>query len=212
MINPKIFKPGTPAAIEVHDYVKTKFSTFFRGYKNKNFIMADHPRRDGLLLPIQDETKCIVRFIHEGEIIGFNSRIAVTVPRPFPLMFITFPETVETSRLRKYLRFPVSIPVFLTRRNFPGEDESPPQSLALNLSHGGCLVESRQAFNVGENILMTLMLPEMGRVENVEVEVRRCDKKGEFNLVGLQFYDFLDDGYQEVKAYLNLLEALRVRA
>ena len=212
MVNSKIFKPGTPAAIEVQDYVRTKFSTLFRGYRSKSFIMADHPRRDGLLLPLQDETKCIVRFIHEGEIIGFTTRIIVTTPRPFPLVFLSYPETVESSVLRKYLRFPVRVPAFLTRDGYSGVDDAPAKSMVLNLSQGGCLVESLQAFSVGENVLMTLILPEMGRVENVEAEVRRCEKKGGGYLLGLQFFNFLDEGYQEVRGYLNLLEALRVRA
>ena len=210
MVDPKIFKPGIPAAIQVQDYVRTKFSTLFRGYKSKHFIMADHPRRDGLLLPLQDDTKCIVRFIHEGSIIGFQSRVLVTTTRPFPLFFLAYPDSIETSTLRKYQRFPVKIPVVLTRDEIGEKNQR--KSIALNLSEGGCLVESFEEFSPGENLLAAFLLPEMGRVDKVEVEVRRCERRGNCFLIGLQFFNFFDEGYKEVRGYLNLLEALQVRA
>lgn len=211
IIDPEIFKAGAAVVFELRERTKAKFTSFFRGMKNRNYLIIDHPAKDGRLVPLADDDACIVRFIHEGEIIGFRTKIMAIIRSPVPLVFLHFPQNIETSRLRKSERYPVRIDAVCAGRKLEGQLESYPRDMVLNLSAGGCLVEAFESFEKGRIIFLSVFLPEHNQVNDVEVEVKRIEKKGDKFLIGLEFADLLDPGYEEIKGFLQLLEAYQVR-
>ena len=213
MVDPELFQPEVPLVITFRDMTKVKLTSFFRGYKAREYLVIDLPNRDGRPAPVLENTQCIARFIHEGNIIGFTSKVLAVLSTPTPLVFLKFPDSVETSRLRKADRYPVKIEATCSTNPSNGRPQELPPATMLNISEGGCLVQSPGPFDLGVSIYLSVNIPEQGRVENLEAEVKRCQSDGENNyLLGLAFSDFLDPSYQEIKKFLNLLETYHVRA
>ena len=212
MVDPEIFCPGVPAVLEVSETGKKKFTTYFRGYKTKQYLILDHPLSVGKPIHIPDGSSVVVRFIHEGSIIGFRTTAICHSSAPSPLMFLRFPQAVESSRLRKSERYPVSIECICSGKRLMGAVDTYPRATMLNLSEGGCMVEAVGDYDQGTFVFLTVFLPEQGRVDDVEAEVKRVDKKGDRFLLGLAFADLLDPGFEEIRGYLNLLKTYRVRA
>ena len=198
--------------IEVNGAEKNKFTTYFRGHKTKQYLIMDNPITGGKPVPVPDGSPVVVRFIHEGSIVGFRSMVICQSLAPSPLVFLRFPQEVESTRLRKSERYPVSIDCVCSGKRLSGMVEGFPRSTVLNLSEGGCMVEAGESYDKGTFVLLTVFLPEQGRVDDVEAEVKRVDKKGDRFMLGLAFADLLDPGYEEIRAYLNLLKTYRVRA
>jgi c-di-GMP-binding flagellar brake protein YcgR len=212
MVDPEIFCPGVPAVMEVSEAGKKKYTTYFRGYKSKQYLILDHPTSSGKSIHIPDGTAVIIRFIHEGSIIGFRTTAICNAKAPSPLIFLRFPQAVESSRLRKSERYPVSIECICSGKRLSGAVDSHPRATVLNLSEGGCMVEAIGDYDKGTLVFLTVFLPEQGRVDDVEAEVKRVDKKGDRLLLGLAFADLLDPGFEEIRGYLNMLKTYRVRA
>lgn len=207
-----LLKPGIPAVIQIKGYSSLKLTTFVRGFKDKIYIIVDHPLHNGRPLNISEDTKCIVRFIHEGKVIGFRTIVLAAVKNPANLVFLRFPTSYETSSLRKFDRYPIKISAVCAPRRLNGDIESMPRILMLNLSKGGCLVESPEPYSLGVLIYLTVFLPEQGQINDVEAEVKRCEKGEEKYYLGLSFADLLDPSYEQIKGYLHLLESYQVRA
>jgi len=211
MVNPEIFVPGSPVVIEIRDYAKTKVTSFFRGNKGREYLIVDHPKLNGRLLPLVINTPCILRFIHEGEIIGFSSIVLATIRTPSPLMFLEYPTSVETSRLRKSDRFPVNIETICTTQKLEGPINGLERSVIRNISEGGCMIETKESFEIEQNIHLTILPPEQETIHNLEVQVKRCEKKGEFYYIGTEFTDMMAESYEQVKSFLHLIEAFHSR-
>ncbi|MEW6264653.1 MAG: flagellar brake protein [Thermodesulfobacteriota bacterium] len=211
-VDPEFFHSGVSVMLQVRDSPEGKYTTFFRGYKNKDYLILDHPVKEGKLAPIADDTPCIIRFIHEGNIIGFRSRVLGVIRTPYPLIFLRYPQSVEMSRLRKFDRYPVKIEVVCAPRKLNGLVDSYPRDNILNLSAGGCQIEAFEHFLRDQTIFLTVFLPEQGKINDLEAEVKRVDKKGDKFILGIAFADLLDPGYEKIRAFLHTLEAFRVRA
>jgi c-di-GMP-binding flagellar brake protein YcgR len=212
VVNPEVFKPGAPAIIEIRGYPKIRFQTFFRGCKYNHFLIIDHPIRDGRPVPIGDDTQCIIRFISEGEIIGFRSVITALIRNPEALAFLRYPKSVEVSRLRQSDRYPVQIEAVCAPKKLAGHIDAYPRAMMLNLSEGGCLLESIESFDKGELVYLTVFIPERPPVIDLESEIKRVDKKGDKFHLGMAFTDLLDPNFEEIQGYLHLLKSYRVRA
>ena len=212
LVNPEIFRPGTPAIIEIRGYPKSRFQTFFRGCKYNQFLIIDHPIKDGRPVPIGDDTQCIIRFISEGEIIGFRSIVTSLIRNPEALAFLKYPKSVETSKLRQSDRYPVHIDTVCALKKLDGGIEAYPKSMMLNLSEGGCLLECIESFNKGDIVYLTIFIPERPPIHDLACEVKRIDKKGNDFLVGMAFVDLLDPDFEEIQGYIHLLKSYKVRA
>jgi c-di-GMP-binding flagellar brake protein YcgR len=204
--------PGVPGVIEVRDKTRKKYTTFFRGLRAKAYVIMDHPLEDGRPVPMADGTVCVVRFIHEGHIHGFLSRVMALVRKPAPLIFLEYPEDVETSKLRKYDRYPVHLAAALARDKSNGRLPDPPPCLVLNISAGGCMLRSEEPYTKGTFLFMSVQLPEIGWVHDIEVEVMRSEIQDGAAQLGLAYMDLLDPNYERVKGFLHMLQAFQVRA
>lgn len=211
-IDPEIFRPGLTIVLELKDRPGVKMTSFFRGFKNKDYLIIEHPSKEGKLVPVGDEALCVIRFIYDGNVIGFRSRIIAVIRTPYPLIFVRFPQAVETSKLRKSERYPVRIDSVCSNKPLYGAVDAYPRDVILNLSSGGCQVEAFEPQEKESIIYMTIFLPETRQVNDVEVEVKRVEKRGEKYLLGLSFADVIAQNYEIVKNYIQTLEAFQVRA
>ncbi|MEE9556594.1 MAG: PilZ domain-containing protein, partial [Candidatus Adiutricales bacterium] len=108
-------------------------------------------------------------------------------------------------------RYPVSLAGFFSEER---SEESPDNKSSvcniLNISRGGCLASSPEAFEPETMLFLTINLPEHGEAENLETEVKSCSKEGLEYQLGLNFVDLLNPAYKKVTAYLENLKLLQV--
>jgi c-di-GMP-binding flagellar brake protein YcgR len=212
LLDSRCFLPGTPTVLEVRDYQKAKYTSHVRGCRGGQFLILDHPLRDGRPIALADATPCIVRLIHDGEIIGFRTEIMSVVRNPAPLIFLRYPENFEKTQLRKHARYPVAIETILSKDKLKGRVNGQPRTKMLNLSAGGCMIESPAPMDLDSFLYLTVFLPEQDRVDDLEAEVKRCFKMNGGYELGLSFSDPMAPTYERIVGYVQLLEAFRVRA
>ena len=109
MINENLFSPGLPLTIEIPFLEKIRCTSSFRGCKEYHYVLIDHPIHNGLRVLVESNKPCVVRFIHEGNVFGFSGHIISVIKQPFPLVFLTYPDQLESLNLRTNPRYPVRI-------------------------------------------------------------------------------------------------------
>lgn len=213
MENKISFTPGARIIIEFPSLFKRRFYSSIMGYKQEQYIIIDHPAWDKRPLLLDEGMVCMVRYIENGLACGFKTQVIGVSSRPYPLVFLEFPRSIESSNLRKEDRYPVSLAGALSEEK--SEESSDHKSLVcniLNISRGGCLVSSPEAFELETTLLLTINLPEQGEAENLETEVKSCSKAGQEYQLGLNFANLLNPAYKKVTAYLENLKLLQVMA
>lgn len=131
-------RPGTKVLVEVGG-LDQKANSRFVGMVAGRFIILQFPAvpevnralwRDYLYA----NNEITVRFMDEGIVLGFKSRIVKTITSPYPLLFIECPEDMETYNLRKAKRVSCLFQstMHLGDRQMLG--------MLSDLSTGGCLV------------------------------------------------------------------------
>jgi c-di-GMP-binding flagellar brake protein YcgR len=135
---------------------KSKWDTLFVGAKPKRYIILEQPKVNGLPIKFDDNSKWSLNFINNGQIFNFICEVIGSCSRPVPLVFVSYPEQVETANLRHNKRYPVHIPMTLDREGEDGEPVSVAKGLILDLSLGGCLAAS--AGDLPEEVGLSLNL------------------------------------------------------
>ena len=205
------FTPGARLIIEFPSLFKRRYYSFIIGHKQEQYIIIDHPVQGNRPLRLDEGMVCMVRYIENGLACGFKTEVIGVSNRPYSLVFLEFPRSVESSNLRKEDRYPVSIAGTLSVTR--SEESSNDKSLVcdvINISRGGCLASSPEAFEPETMLFLTINLPEHGEAENLETEVKSCSKEGPEYQLGLNFADFLNPAYKKVEAYLENLKLLQV--
>ncbi|MBW2090850.1 MAG: flagellar brake protein [Deltaproteobacteria bacterium] len=206
------FSPGLKLIIEFPSIFNNKFNSIFRGFKQNQYIIIDHPIHNNLQVQLESGIVCMVRFIEAGRACGFESEIIDLAKHPYPLVFLKYPTSIESSALRSEERYPVKLNVVFSQEK---EAESKNERLKgeiLNLSQSGCLLGSPEPFPLDSFLYLVIPFPEHGLAVDLEGEVKNCQKMGEIYHIGLKFSDSLQPVHNIVAAYLDNLKLLRVRA
>lgn len=205
------FSPGIKIILESPSLFNQKFSSYFRGYKLNQYVIIEQPIHNNRPVPIDEETEVMVRFIENGRAYGFKAEVLGVAKRPYPLLFISFPQVVESSNLRRDERYPVRLKAAYSNEKMNGDASEKIEGQILNLSNNGCLLSSPEPAEAESYIFLSIPFPEQGLVTNLEAEVKACRKTGmEFHL-GLNFLDKLDPQHKKIEGYLDNLKALQVR-
>ena len=208
-LDPEIFLPGLPVTFDAPKAMNFKGSSFIRGFKDKQYLIVDHPVQNNLPAILTDGTPCIIRFIKNGSVYGFKSQVLSTVKKPCYLVFLTFPEKIESSCFRSDERYPIKLEVVCAGHKLEGQVETHPRDWTMNLSRGGMLINAYEPFERWANIYVTIFLPDQGQINDLMVQVRKTEKKGNKFLLGVSFADQKAPNYQEVRKFLEHVDSLR---
>ncbi|MDR2352050.1 MAG: flagellar brake protein [Deltaproteobacteria bacterium] len=178
-LSPDILISGLRIRILAMETTKSKWNTILVGSRPGRFLVLDMPKANNMPVKLDDGSRWVVNFISHGQIFTFNSEVIGSSYRPFPLVFFSFPSTIEISNLRNDKRYPVNIPVTLESLHKPGDFMA--KGLMLDLSWGGCLAASTVDIPMEVPLRMTLYLDNTSTVEGLEVEKKSCrNKQGTF--------------------------------
>jgi c-di-GMP-binding flagellar brake protein YcgR len=158
---------------------KSRWNTVLIGARPGRYLIFDMPKVNNMPVKLDEGSRWSITFITNGRIFTFNGEVIGSCYRPFPLVFFTYPETIEISNLRNDKRYPVNIPITLNTAN--DTPELITKGLLLDLSWGGCLTASTVEIPKDVTLLMNLYLDGSNTIEGLMVEKKSCrNKQGTF--------------------------------
>ncbi|MGE4538857.1 MAG: flagellar brake protein [Desulfovibrio sp.] len=109
--------PGTKVLLEIAG-LEEKLATTCVGHQRGRFVIVQMPSitetsRDGLYPMLYPDNTVIARYLHEGSVVGFSSRLIKYIQIPFPLIFLTYPTNLESRDLRKHKRIACCLPGYM---------------------------------------------------------------------------------------------------
>ena len=203
--------PGTQLLISLGG-LDERLKTVFVGLERGRHFMFRTPRRalgNGVYDYLYAGNQIIVRYLQNGHIWAFDSRIQSYMVKPHPLVFTDFPKSVQAHSLRKEHRIECFFPSTLMLKDIRW------QGMIQDLSRTGCgltfeSISTPRLPKVGESLLLDC--PLFGAVghDRIHCDVRRVGhEKGAVNL-GVTFSNLpgtVDDWIKNyVAQVLGILE------
>lgn len=211
MDDPNIFKPGLRFNAIALQAVKSKFASNFAGYKHDQYIVIEHPIIDGVPMRLEEGTVWIIYFVHNGFIYEFTSQIIGATKSPFPLTFLSYPNSIDRTDLRIEKRYPVEVeaefyldPEEIGRENWL-------KGTIQDISLKGCQLKTKIPLLPGTIVHLALSLHDQGEIKNMTATAKNCRKAGDSYLVGLSFFDFTTPDYEKWSDYITRLIAVSLR-
>lgn len=188
--------------------IKDKLQSFFVGSINKRCVITAFPlvpevNRPLLLEHLYKGNSITVRYIHSGVVLGFTTEILHVTFTPYSLLFLKFPERIESFNLRKDDRVASMFPVMAILNNVC-------LSGALSdISRSGCNIvlptADGQTFAVEIGGSLALRCPLLFGSEQAEISctVRQLSKDSTKAKLGLSFSHLPDDLSDRINAHID---------
>lgn len=109
-----------------------RFKSQYLGMKPGEFLIIQMPGIPGIREKIVGHCNMIVRFMISGKVYGFESTVLGHVMRPSPLIFLTYPDSIETINLRSAER----VDTFIEAEGYV--EDQVVRGVILDMSVNGC--------------------------------------------------------------------------
>lgn len=178
-----------------------KYKSRFIGLKEGSFIIIENPLANNTYVPWYTGTQSVIKFMRGGHIYAFESTVIDNPTKPVPLLYLSPPKNFVDMNLRKYERITTFLSCFIKRDGEPdGENWS---DTVIDLSPSGALIETekrKNEFETDEDIIISFVLPNGLKVENLPVIVRNIKKSDDKNKmhIGVKFRDDPNDALNDV--------------
>ena len=182
-----------------------RYKSSIVGWKTNHVVIIDMPIVNGAYVNLADGCTCIVRYIHCGNACGFETKVLKNInDSRFPLIYLSYPNSIEKISLRRYDRIqtviPASIEVQLNDRIEKLEGN------ILDLSVGGCLLDipstKEVPLDIESKINLSFSFADTGdRMERVPAAVKRIQKVRGNTMAGVQFLDLPSEVFEKIRYF-----------
>lgn len=177
---------GTQLKIEIVG-VENRLNCNLVGMKPDKYLIIETLPGDVFKLLSEGKT-AIIRYLYFGNIFGFKSKILNLIGKPYNLIFLSYPKSVESHNLRKNARIHCHIPATATIQN------SKISGVIMDISVSGCQYAISESKNVSAEIVKTeepvqLVFPFFGMEgsQTVQATIRHVDNDDKRIMLGLRF-------------------------
>ncbi len=184
--------------------IEDRFKVSFVGMEADDFLIVRTPASPFLKEHLLPGNQVTVRFIHLGNAYGFRSSILSHITNPVPLLFLSYPQQIETLNLRKARRIACLIPGSARLR-----DEAF-QGMITDISPDGCrfsfnLPKGHQELPIEVQDELTLSFPLLGMEGEQAVHGLIMNLSRDLERVGLGVrFDTIAPGVSgNIEAYLR---------
>lgn len=210
------FIPGTIIDVEASKPKGARFKSRLIGVDPGNFLilkMPDLTRAPFLKEALVETNPLVVRFMAEdnsGECLAFRSAVKWLVGYPVKMLFIAFPENIETRQLRTQSRAQTRVPAKILSEiesvNVAGEmvEVSVP-GVIVDISKNGCRFTFKAPKNTkglkSKDVQVQLSL---GEQDSLTIPGEVCNQKAENDnfSVGIKFTQLPDEFDSQIKSLL----------
>lgn len=166
------------------------FNSSMVGVEPGQFLIMQLPMMTGIINKLYEGNRATVRYMYSGSIYGFRASILHYITKPSPLIFLTYPKSIEILQLRSSKRVDC---FFSGRVDILGKEI--PVAI-VDISTGGCKfnIETTDEIRVphmevGENVNLSFKLIGSLHPHTFRGKVRSiCRDQGQV-VVGIQFED-----------------------
>jgi Tfp pilus assembly protein PilZ len=188
------FQVATPIFFElIQKNRRLRAQATLIGWSRPHILITSLPMESRLLI-IPTGTELIVRYLLEGTVYGFITRLIHKQQEPFGMWILEYPEVVEVKNLRRSPR----IPLYLKVSTNTGDEWE-----MLDLSNFGALLVSNDEQFMGDDVVFTFVLPDGNPVENLKSKVVRVNYSKEESLVGVEFDEDDHLNLGKIKKYIE---------
>lgn len=150
------------------------------GYLPGKCIILKVPKTDLSMITCAGMSFVVVRYLLDGSAYGFKTRIIPKLDAAFDLVFLQYPDVVETANLRKSPRIKTNIP-FLRDGS-----ESDKESI-VNISETGAQLLLETSVQKDDTCLLEFRLPDGREVSELSCVVKWTESHDGRYLAGVQF-------------------------
>jgi len=189
-----------------------RYKTAVVGWKTDYLVIIDMPILNGAYVNLVEGSSCIVRYIRCGDAYGFETKVIKNInDARLPLIYLSYPKSVEKISLRQHPRIQTRIPVQIEvaveeekRREVRGN--------ILDLSVGGCLLEIEGAasqkvdLDINQRLKLVFTLKNSAEcVVEIFAMIKRVQKTPNNIMAGAQFVDLSPDNFEKIRHFCESL-------
>ncbi|HJR77486.1 MAG TPA: flagellar brake protein [Nitrospiraceae bacterium] len=163
------------------------------GWKAGDWLVCEWPYHLGQPVPCQVNDACLVRYMFDGRFIGYPSVIRDQQLRPFPFLFLAFPQSVEEVALRRHTRVSLKEPLLInieeTARSGRLSSQRVVGAMMHDLSLTGCCVTlpGRATWGPGTSLRLEFELRGIGHISNLSGVVKNLVEDPHHAEIGIEF-------------------------
>ncbi len=187
--------------------IKDKLQSFFVGYISKRCVIISFPlvpdvNRPLLLEHLYKGNTMTVRYIHFGTVLGFTTEILHVAFTPYPLLFLKYPERIESFNLRKDDRVACLFPVSLVLH------EVCLLGGLSDISRSGCNIvlpvnDQTLSVQIGDQLVLHCPLLFASEQMGIACSVKQLSKNDTKVSLGLMFTEVPADVLARINAYIE---------
>jgi|GEM_PF-3289578 len=183
-------------------YKKNRFPVSLAGWIRPHMLVTYHNQYDTGILAIPAGTEMIVRYIYEGQIYGFVTKLFHKQTEPMPLWFLEYPLEIEVINLRQSARIPITIEIKTPEGEIFFTKDISRQGASLRLSSFSKQIKR----NVGDILNLSFRLPDDTQVESIKATIVRQYIEQNFQLLGVKFDETIVHEMEILNRCLEKLE------
>lgn len=174
------------------------------GMKPGKYILIELPTITDLEEKVERGTRVTLRYVHSDTVYGFITTVVAAITEPYPILFIDYPEHVESLNLRAYER----VDTYLKAQARLGDAELP--GAILDLSIGGCRFTIERGDDInwpdiepGRRLNLDFHLT--GETESFDIPGRIISARMDMNSIhlGIEFDKNHQDVLAKVRDYVD---------
>jgi len=181
--------------VGIHLHVKpenlavTSKSTFI-GMKPGEYLIIATPRSfDRFLKSPVPEKQIIVKYLCNGIIFAFKSKILQSLPAPFDLLFLQYPQQVE----QRYIRSLKRIKCFIPAKAICNGEETIGSILDINIRGCGCMLQSLDShdpltWKIDEHVSLRCRFPGIEGEIEISGLIKNIRVTSEGTVIGIAFF------------------------
>ena len=212
---PFFFPVGLPIQIEI-DGVSLKMGSVSVGYLADNCLIIRYPSTGAfgsIASRLFKGNKVTVRYITDGDVLGFQSELLGTINEPVRLLFVAYPTLIARRSLRSSKRVECYLPADLNIDRAKSGDIVR-EGIVTDISGTGCnlnmVKESPDQVlpdvRVNDPVILHLQLPGMESRIELSGRIRNIQRDSQKIRMGIQFDDIDEERKMRITEYISTLE------
>jgi len=200
---------GTKIHLEIEG-VAIPLESYMVGMEPDNYIILKTPRPyPTIKQKLYQGNQCIVKYIFQGTVFAFQTKIIDSISQPFRLLFLEYPKIIQHHDLRDYRRIDCVIPARIVVK-----DEEK-MAAVVDVSKRGCRVQIQiypgdrvPSIVINDEVSLWAKFPGVEGDLEIHGRVRNIRKSRHEMVLGVVYQEIPREAQEKIAGYLLSVEEL----